>query len=90
MKQSAGFTRLAPGLIPFAAMPASFLLLARAMRKAATGDRLHGLDRDWRGGRFPGRRPLARGSGHANAPARVRNEWRRYHPDKDLGRVNFM
>nr|WP_300998399.1 SMR family transporter [Hyphomonas sp.] len=49
VKQSAGFTRLAPGLIFFAAMPASFLLLAWAMRTAATGDRLHGLDRDWRG-----------------------------------------
>ena len=37
MKQSAGFTRLTPSLITFAAMPASFLLLAWAMRTLPLG-----------------------------------------------------
>lgn len=37
MKQSAGFTRLVPSLITLAAMPASFLLLAIAMRSLPLG-----------------------------------------------------
>jgi quaternary ammonium compound-resistance protein SugE len=37
MKQSAGFTRLAPTLIMAAAMPASFFLLAAAMRSLPLG-----------------------------------------------------
>ncbi|ABI76244.1 quaternary ammonium compound-resistance protein SugE [Hyphomonas neptunium ATCC 15444] len=37
MKQSAGFTRLGPSLITLAAMPASFLLLALAMRSLPLG-----------------------------------------------------
>ncbi len=37
MKQSAGFTRLAPTLIMAAAMPASFFLLALAMRTLPLG-----------------------------------------------------
>lgn len=37
MKQSAGFTRLVPSLITLAAMPASFLLLAMAMRSLPLG-----------------------------------------------------
>jgi quaternary ammonium compound-resistance protein SugE len=37
MKQSAGFTRLGPSLITIAAMPASFLLLAWAMRTLPLG-----------------------------------------------------
>jgi quaternary ammonium compound-resistance protein SugE len=37
MKQSAGFTRLTPTLIMAAAMPASFFLLAAAMRSLPLG-----------------------------------------------------
>lgn len=37
MKQSAGFTRLAPTLLMAAAMPASFILLALAMRSLPLG-----------------------------------------------------
>lgn len=37
MKQSAGFTRLGPTLIMAAAMPASFILLAMAMRTLPLG-----------------------------------------------------
>lgn len=37
MKQSAGFTRLVPTLIMVAAMPASFVLLAMAMRGLPLG-----------------------------------------------------
>ncbi len=37
MKQSAGFTRLAPTLLMAAAMPASFFLLALAMRSLPLG-----------------------------------------------------
>jgi quaternary ammonium compound-resistance protein SugE len=37
MKHSAGFTRPGPSLITFAAMPASFLLLAWAMRTLPLG-----------------------------------------------------
>lgn len=37
MKQSAGFTRLGPTLIMAAAMPASFFLLALAMRSLPLG-----------------------------------------------------
>ncbi len=37
MKQSAGFTRLGPSLVTLAAMPASFLLLALAMRSLPLG-----------------------------------------------------
>ncbi|PKP79916.1 MAG: QacE family quaternary ammonium compound efflux SMR transporter [Alphaproteobacteria bacterium HGW-Alphaproteobacteria-18] len=37
MKQSAGFTRLGPSLITLAAMPASFFLLALAMRSLPLG-----------------------------------------------------
>ena len=37
MKQSSGFTRLGPSLITLAAMPASFLLLALAMRSLPLG-----------------------------------------------------
>jgi quaternary ammonium compound-resistance protein SugE len=37
MKQSAGFTRLGPTLVMAAAMPASFVLLALAMRSLPLG-----------------------------------------------------
>ncbi|MFN7055018.1 DMT family transporter [Hyphomonas sp.] len=37
MKQSAGFTRIVPTLIMLAAMPASFILLAMAMRSLPLG-----------------------------------------------------
>lgn len=37
MKQSAGFTRIVPTLIMLAAMPASFVLLAMAMRSLPLG-----------------------------------------------------
>lgn len=37
MKQSAGFTRLGPSLITLAAMPASFVLLAMAMKSLPLG-----------------------------------------------------
>lgn len=37
MKQSVGFTRLVPSLVTLAAMPASFFLLAMAMRGLPLG-----------------------------------------------------